>query len=164
MSKLVKVEKATNIAVIVVFIVFSILFLVKVYDTYRSHPRIGERLPEFASYRWSTSESLVLVLQKGCHFCEESMPFYRTLYRMEKAGQLSANMVALFPNTHEESIEILRDQSLPIPVISPVPVTSVGVAGTPTLILVDRERTVKGVWIGELDSGGRAKIIERLRK
>lgn len=154
------IEKATNIAVIVSICLAALFF----YKTYRSGqsqgPKIGSILPVPAGYDWqSNSQTLVLVLRKGCHFCEDSMPFYRRLYGLEKNGAMKANMVAIFPDSAQDAYGILNAQKLPIPSVSEFNLSSLSVSGTPTLILVDRDGKVEKAWVGELDSAGQAGVL-----
>lgn len=157
-------EKITNIAVIVAFVLFLGGFLLRTYKNYQSQgPRAGETLPELTGYDWkSRPQSLILVLQKQCRFCEESMPFYRTLYSLQKDARLSATMVAVFPDNASEVNELLTKESLPIPAIPGISAASLKASGTPTLILVDRNRRVIRTWVGELDSAGRNSVLETL--
>ncbi len=167
MSKLPKVlETVTNIAVIILFFILMGGFL---YRTYKNNqpqsPGIGERLPELAGYNWqSNPHSLLLVLRKGCHFCEESMPFYRTLYDLEKNNRLGAKMVAVFPDRTKEVDDFLHAQNFSILGISQINVSSLKVSGTPTLILVDQNGRVEKTWVGKLDSAGEGSVIAVLRK
>jgi hypothetical protein len=39
---------------------------------------------------------------------------------------------------------------------------SIGVTGTPTLILVNREGAVDGVWVGKLPPEGETEVLGRL--
>lgn len=166
MSKLSKIlETSTNIAVIVVFFIVAGFFF-KMYIANRPQvPGVGEKLPEVAGYQWqSNPHSLLLVLRKGCHFCEESMPFYRNLYDLERANRLNAKMVAVFPDRREEVNEILRTQNLPISNVPQMNVASLKVSGTPTLILVDQNGKVEKTWVGKLDSVGEENVFAALRK
>lgn len=166
MSKLSKtLETITNIAVIIVFFILAGFFL-KTYISNRPQvPSVGEKLPEVTGYQWqSNPHSLLLVLRKGCHFCEESMPFYRSLYDLERNNNLNAKMLAVFPDRAEEVNEILRTQNLPIPRMPQMNVSSLKVSGTPTLILVDQNGKVEKTWVGKLDSAGEQSVVAALRK
>jgi hypothetical protein len=166
MSKLSKtLETVTNIAVIVVFFIVVGFF----YKTYRDNqplaPGVGDKLPQVTGYNWQSSpHSLLLVLKKGCHFCEESMPFYRALHELEKSDRLDAKMVAIFPDRTEDVAEILRTQNLPIPGIPETNISSLKVSGTPTLILVDQNGTVEKAWVGKQGYSGENSILTALRK
>lgn len=95
-------EVATNIGVIVGVIFVGIL-------VYRSHApgselslKKGDRLPQLPNYAWNSSpRTLVLAVRDGCHFCEESVPFYRKLAELKKAGRMSAGLLMVFPGSAE---------------------------------------------------------------
>jgi hypothetical protein len=159
------VENTTNIAVIVGICLAAAFF----YGTYKNNqtqaPRIGATLPGLAGYTWqSNSHSLVLALRKGCHFCEESMPFYRELYDVEKSDASKVKTVAVFPDTADEVHEILRAQNLPVPSVSQVDLSTLSVSGTPTLILVDRNGKVEKTWVGKLDAQGEESVLALVKK
>ena len=92
------------------------------------------------------------------------MPFYRSLYDLERNNNLNAKMLAVFPDRAEEVNEILRTQNLPIPRMPQMNVSSLKVSGTPTLILVDQNGKVEKTWVGKLDSAGEQSVVAALRK
>jgi len=159
-------ETASNIAVIIMAIIFAIIYLPRSFENNQPQaPRVGETLPELKGYSWqSNPHTLVLVLRKGCHFCEESMPFYRALYDEEKDNGLTAKMIAVFPDLSEDVNRILLTQDLPIPGIPQIDPSSLQVSGTPTLILVDGSGKVERTWVGELDSAGEENVLKAVRK
>lgn len=79
------IEVAGNIAILVV----ALLLCWKLVEATRGHASgtsasasdetlIGATLPLRSSYKWSDSpETLVFAIRAGCHFCEDSVPFYR---------------------------------------------------------------------------------------
>jgi len=158
------VERATNVAVILGVLLFGVL----IYRNYRASrpdgPRTGTTLPALTGYNWQQNpRTLVLALRKGCHFCENSMPFYRKLYGLEKTGGLNAGMVAVFPDSAQDAYAILNTQRLPIPSVSQFNLSRLSVSGTPTLILVDKNGKVEKAWVGELDSAGETGVLSAVQ-
>ena len=50
---------------------------------------VGKQLPLVAKYEWhSHKKTLLLALRNGCHYCEDSAPFYRTLAGLESSGAI----------------------------------------------------------------------------
>jgi hypothetical protein len=96
-------EVATSIGVIVGVIFVGILL-------YRSHapsPELslkkGDRLPQLPNYAWNSSpRTLILAVRDGCHFCEESVPFYRKLAELKKEGRINANLLMVYPRPAEQ--------------------------------------------------------------
>ena len=83
-----KLELAVNIGVIVLGAAV-LFFLVKTYRASRDasqalqEPRVGDQLPVIPGVDWKVNDrTLVLALRKGCHYCEDSMPFYRKLAQL----------------------------------------------------------------------------------
>jgi hypothetical protein len=96
-------ETATNIGVIVGVIFVGILL-------YRSHApgpglslKKGDRLPQLPDYAWSSSpRTLILAVRDGCHFCEESAPFYQKLAELKKEGRINASLLMVYPPRAEK--------------------------------------------------------------
>jgi redoxin len=160
------VENVTNIAVVVFVLLGGVFF----YFTYKNNQPvgmlpIGASLPALTGYNWqSNSHSLVLVLRKDCHFCEESMPFYRKVYDLDKGDDLKVQMIAVFPDSAQEVNQVLHANNLPIPGISEFALSNLSVSGTPTLILVDRNGKIEKTWVGKLDSQGEKSVVAEMRK
>lgn len=106
-------------------------------------------------------QTLLLVLQKDCHFCTESAPFYQRLER-EMARNSNVRLVAVLPNTVDESKKYLGDLGLSIHEVRQASLSSLGVGGTPTLILVDGTGKVEASWVGQLPPGKETEVLKRL--
>ena len=124
----------------------------------------GDHLPAIEGVSWGDHESaLLLVMRKGCHFCEDSMPFYRRLAALRDGHQTGAYMVAAFPDSAEDARGVIEQEKLDIPYVANVAGSRVNATGTPTLILVDRRGVVRQVWIGELQPDAEASVIKALK-
>lgn len=104
--------------------------------------------------------TLVLALQKGCHFCTESAPFYKRL--APAASEKNVKLVAVLPQAQDEARQYLADLSIPVNEVTQASLDSIGVQGTPTLILVDDKGQVIDSWVGKLPSDGEAKVLTRV--
>ena len=154
------IERLVNLAIIMAAICLVIL----VYLRLRPHQPInpvtatiisGEHFPG-SGLSPSPNGSLVFALQIGCHFCKESMPFYRDITRSALAS--GKKIVYVLPNPVEDSRNYLREQGLPDSQILQKKLQDVKVFGTPTLIFLDGTNTVKNVWIGKLDEGREKEV------
>jgi hypothetical protein len=68
----------------------------------------GHTLPPLPGYRWGDHQkTLVLAIRKGCHFCEDSLPFYKRLSDLEKSNTLHAHVLAVMPDARESGAEAL---------------------------------------------------------
>jgi hypothetical protein len=58
----------------------------------------GKTLQDLPSYHWDGHpRTLVLGMRTGCHFCAESLPFYKHLGEMERSNALQAHLLAVMP-------------------------------------------------------------------
>jgi hypothetical protein len=161
-------EKATNVAIIVGVVVF-----VAVAVTDRLTPRGQQPAPVDPAKRLlgktlhipgiafpQPRNSLLLVLSTTCHYCTDSLPFYREL-AAKSAGHV--DLVAALPQPLPEAQAYLQQAAVPVAhVISPIP-GAIGVAGTPTLLLVDRAGMVRDVWLGALDEKSQREVLSRVQ-
>ncbi len=166
-----KTELLANIAIIIVAVLLGGV-LVKRYlltsddafDDRNSVSRIAAgtkvTLPEID---WAKSDrTLLLVLSKGCRFCSESAPFYQRLVR-DTAGRGDVRLVAVLPQDANEGRKYLDELGVTINEIKQSSLDSLGVGGTPTLILVDREGAVRDSWVGKLPPDKESEVLDRLQ-
>lgn len=105
--------------------------------------------------------TLVLVLQKGCHFCSESAPFYKKLVEQtEQPGK--PHLIAVLPQNPKESADYLSSLGVPIGDVRQARLTDVRVHGTPTLLLVGSNGVVNRVWIGKLKPEKESEVLQSL--
>lgn len=104
------------------------------------------------NHDWTRSnKTLLLVLSEACRFCDESAPFYRHLTNQFSDRQ-KLQFVAIFPQPLESASKHLSNLGVPIAEVRQVTPSSLGVTGTPTLILVDSAGKVIDSWVGKLSS------------
>jgi len=104
--------------------------------------------------------TLILVLQKGCRFCEASALFYRKLREVKLPGQ---RMLAVIPGETFHTTRYLVEYGLVMDQVVNASLAEAGVLFTPTLLLVDESGSVKEAWAGQLDPAKEAEVIKRLR-
>jgi hypothetical protein len=102
----------------------------------------------------------MLVLQRDCQFCAASAPFYQRL-TSATTGQ-PIKLLAVLPHTRKESRAYLRRLKIPTTEIRRAALRDIGVAGTPTLILVDSEGSVVRSWVGKLTQEDEAEVLSAL--
>jgi thioredoxin-related protein len=160
-----KVELAANVAIILVSLLLGYFLIQKFFVQQKPQQPPTEiakgtkiSLPDVD---WQANQKiLLLVLQKGCHFCSESMPFYKTL--VEKSKEKGVKLIAVLPNSREESLQYLKENGVEIQEIKQAQLNSINVRGTPTLILVNDKGEVANSWIGKLPSQKETEVIENL--
>ena len=109
---------------------------------------LSTRLPGVS---WEKNgRTLVLALSTRCHFCTESMPFFR---QVRKSLGKDVTLVGLLPEPAAQAESYLKREGMRIDELKQVTLGQVGVTGTPTMLLVDRHGIVIQVWVGKLKPG-----------
>jgi hypothetical protein len=164
-----RIETVSNIATIVVASLLSaVLIRVYLFPMWFAHRaasevRIGtsikNRLPDMD---WAKNgRTLVMALSTQCHFCTESAPFYRRL-----AGATAGNLktVAILPQPVPEAQHYLSGEGVHVDEVRQGTVRSMGLAGTPTLLLVDGAGVVRNLWVGKLEPNQEIQVLNALQK
>ena len=161
-----KLEIITNFAIIMVAIIIGIVF-VKTYllggkDSPQTENLVGTKV-SLPNVNWAQNDqTLLLVLQKGCHFCAESAPFYQRLIK-ETAGRKNIQLIAVLPQEIEESRKYLGELNVPINEVKQTTPGALGVKGTPTLLLVNNTGVVTDAWLGKLSAEMESAVLNRLQ-
>ncbi len=161
-----RIEVAANIAIIVVALLIVGVAVKRYWLTdqpARSNPQIiVNSKVSLQNVDWTKNDqTLLLVLQKGCRFCNESAPFYRRLAQSAATGRSNTQLIAVLPQDTGESRAYLNDLDVPIEA-KQATVGSLGASGTPTLILVNRAGEVKASWVGKLPAEKEAEVLSRV--
>lgn len=148
-----KLEAIANVVVIVVALAVGYVVLGRYVSEYRARPvAAGDRLATIPNVEWKQHRhTLVLALNTGCHFCEQSVPFYRSLGEKLAYGGTDLDLVAVFPNDPAQVRLFMSEESLRVRTVAAVPLEKLRVNATPTLLLVDSSGRVERAWIGLLD-------------
>src|SRR5258708_17642416 len=163
-----KVEVAANVAVILLAVVIGSVFLKDRFGISGQDPnevKAGDQRPGVPAYKWNAHErTLVLALRSGCHFCEASMPFYRKLAQLEQSNQVGVHLIAVFPDDPAAVHKVVKIQQLTLEVLPLFELCQVKGQATPTLMLVDQQRRVSKVWMGQLPAAAEAEVIAAIIK
>lgn len=91
------------------------------------------------------------------------MPFYGRI-AVQLRNHADRRIVAVLPQRVPEAEDWLTQLGADPRVISILsrPSQSLGVGGTPTLLLVDRQGIVKNTWRGRLDPSGEQDVLRQL--
>jgi len=159
-----RIELVANVAVILLGVVIGSVFLKDRFfapGAETSEVKAGDRLPSLNGWDWAAHDrTLVLVLRKGCHFCEDSAPFYqRLLARQHQDGSNTAT-VAVLPDTADAAREVVQSDGLAVPALAGVPLDRLRVSGTPALLLVDRKGAVLHAWVGMLSPRQEVEVMQ----
>jgi len=127
---------------------------------------IGKPLPLPVSLVTGNKGTIALFVSKTCRFCTQSMGFYRHLAELKVNEPCDIKLVALGPKGRESSDEIrtyLRDNNLSVDGLDVVDFLSLGVEATPTLVLRDSSKLVRGVWVGAQRDTGENEVISKVK-
>jgi hypothetical protein len=104
-------------------------------------------------------QTLLLAVSDKCHFCSESGPFYQRLAEQHRKGRL----VAVLPQPVDQGKTYLDKLNVAVDDIRQAPLTTMGVRGTPSLVLVDKAGTVVKSWVGKLPANKEEEVLASLR-
>jgi peroxiredoxin len=108
---------------------------------------------------WPHAErTVVLALSTTCHFCTESAAFYRQL--LKKRGNVP--VIAVLPQATTESKKYLDRLNLRFDETKQINLESIGVEGTPTLIVLDGHGAVIESWVGKLSDTEQSNVLRRV--
>jgi len=171
-----KIELASHIAIIIVAALISVV-LVKNYLLSDSKAKSGAsnntaiarnsgeagivgKAISLPDTDWKRGDqTLVLVLSTGCNFCTESAPFYKEVIQKRKG---STRLVAVLPQSVEAGRKYLADLGIAVDEVRQAPPSSLGVQGTPTLLLVNKEGVITNSWRGKLPQEKELEVIAHL--
>ena len=115
-----------------------------------------------ADYDWTaTDKTIVLFLQKGCVYCNQSGAFYQQLTQ-RLADRKDVRMMAVLPGPIDESRAYLSGLGVFVNETKQGSLKQAGVAGTPTLALVNNLGSATDVWRGKLTPAQERQVFERL--
>jgi hypothetical protein len=103
----------------------------------------------------SRPKTLVIAMSTTCHFCSESLPFYR---KLAQGAGTQTHLVAVLPQPQGVAESYVKSSIAPSVQTVSAPLGSIGVNGTPTLLLVDSSGKVKNAWVGKLDDSSEKQV------
>ncbi len=116
-----------------------------------------------AGFDWASRPStLLLVLSATCHYCQESGLFYNRL--TAEAHRAHVTVTALFPQEEKAAAAFLKSLGIAVDVVITAAPASIGVHGTPTILLVDRHGIVTAAWFGKLLPTKEAEVMASLTR
>ena len=159
-----RIELLANVAIIVVAVLLGgVLVKRYLWPTAQPSPAQARIQPgtklSVPGLEWGKNErTLLLVLSTTCRFCTESSPFYQRLAQ-EKAKKAGVGLVAVLPQSVDESQKYLNGLGVFVDDIKQVGPDAVPVTGTPTLIMADRTGAVVESWAGKLPAEKEVEVL-----
>lgn len=162
-----KVELTANILIICVAVLIGIVVVQKYFfssptpnQPARLQPVTGAKM-NLQDVNFSNQpKTLILALQTGCHFCNESASFYKRI--VETVKDKNIKLVAVFPTEVEKSAAHLKELGLTNMEVRSSPLNALQVSGTPTLILINNKSEITDYWVGKLPPDKEIEVINKL--
>lgn len=160
-----KLETASNVAVLVAAVLvvafFANLFFTRYWSPEKAYSVTpGTRLSLPQAHDFTIHDrTLILAVQEDCSYCEASMPFYRQIAARVSADCTELGVVAVLPNTRATAFALLDRHGLDFPTLAETSLISLGITGTPTLVLVDKAGTVLDMWVGQLTREAEQEVL-----
>lgn len=169
-----KIEVGANIAIISVAILLGIVLVRNLFHQHaqkaagdqkpqRTKPELIGKKAEIPGMNWDqTEQTLLLALQPQCKFCTESAPFYQKL-ATKHSEKTSFKLVAVSPVPVASTQQYLASLGVSIPEVKQATLQSLGLTGTPSLVLVDKTGIVKNFWLGKLRGETESEVLSLLQ-
>jgi len=145
-----RLDVVTNVLTIIAAIIFITMVAYNYYPS--SKPTTSSflgrtiKLPGFEPS--NSAKNVLLVMKKGCRFCEESMDFYKSLIKKNEGSKIK--FVGVFPPDDENITEYLAGFGISGLEVNKAEISGIEIDGTPTLIVTDESGKIIGSWDGQL--------------
>ena len=154
-----KLETLTNVIIIAAAlgVLLSVgKFFLEVSSKETKSPEIGTKV-KIEGFDSSKAEANVLfVMQKGCHFCEESMEYFKNISAQKKGVKF--RFYAVFPPIDKEVASYLNDYGFSDVNILSKDFGEMDVDGTPTVIVTNRKGEIVARWVGKLSDSKQSEF------
>jgi thioredoxin-related protein len=167
-------DTIANIAIILVCVIASVVLVNNFLQSRNQQQAGGPRPPEVEKGEQlaavknvlpaGTDRALVVALQPGCHFCNESMPFYKKI--IDERNKRGSN-VKVIAAVGQEAAKAEEQQKMAEAGVQPDALVTLNfqeikVPGTPTLLLVDNQGKVLEKWVGKVPEGDEDDVLATL--
>jgi hypothetical protein len=138
----------------------AFIAVIGVVVTYEMRPL--EMAPRLDGVSYTEApRTVVIFVRSNCHFCSESMPFYRELAAARSHGQ-NFRLVVASDEAVQETNRYLAKNDLAVDRVCSVAIDHAGVSGTPTIWIVDDKGALLGRWLGRQSPQGVMEINSAL--
>ncbi len=170
-------DTVANIAIIVVCAIAAAVLVRNQFFPPRppGAPPQAEKGEQYAQLKAvvpaGASRALVVAVQPGCHYCNDSMAFYKQLLDQRNQQASKVKFIAAVPANDKpaDAQKLVSDEAEKFAAVGAHPdnmvnidFNAIKVPGTPTLMLVDNNGKILNVWVGKLDAGGEKEVLKTL--
>jgi hypothetical protein len=122
-------------------------------------PNLVGREVKLPGADWQSAPvSVLLQISSTCHFCNDSMPFYRQLMAARQAAAAKVPVIVASADAVAVMQQHLADQQVSVDKVLHSRLDGFGTI-TPTVYIVDSKGMVRRVFVGELDSSGQKELL-----
>jgi len=163
-----RVELATNVSIMIAMVCLTVVLVKNYIIQPRSQSEdvkginVGDVL-KVDGIDWSKGgRTLVLALNKDCHFCNDSAPFYQRLGQLE--GKRTSRLVALMPHDRVTSEQYLKSKRIDVDDVVSADLFGLHIPWTPALLLVDQKGMVTKLWKGRLAPEKEQEVVRSIEE
>jgi hypothetical protein len=128
-------------------------------DSAPSAPNLVGREVKLPGADWQSAPvSVLLQISSTCHYCNESMPFYRQMMAARQGAPAKVPVIVASADAVAVMQQHLADQQVSVDKVLHSRLEGFGTL-TPTVYIVDSKGMVKRVFVGELDSSGQKELL-----
>ena len=126
---------------------------------------MGKRLPVPESLAIGANGAITLFVSQNCHFCTESMGFYRRLSASRpKSCDIRVYAIGRKELENREDVQAyLAGNGVTLDGSEVMDIRGVGISGTPTIVLRDTSGLVRGVWVGKLSETQEDEVLSKVK-
>jgi hypothetical protein len=92
------------------------------------------------------------------------VPFYQKLAVFKNSSPARLQLATVMSEPKEEIEAYLKKHGIAADAVFSMPVSQIGVKGTPTLLLLDGQNKLVESWVGKLNSQEESEVIAQLQK
>lgn len=118
------------------------------------------RPANLAGVDWQAAPlTVVLHLSSTCHFCNDSMPFYQILAATHQREGVRTALIVSSQDPVSVMEDHLAQQHVAVDKVLHAGSDSIGVAGTPTVLIVDQRGVVRRTFRGKLNPSREKELL-----
>lgn len=106
--------------------------------------------------------ALLLILHTQCAFCTESLPFVHSIETERKVRKQDLRIYVLTREDPAVMKEYVRRHGLSVDAVVQVSRSAIRSAGFPTVLAIDRNMTIEGIWRGRIGPSTLESITGRV--
>lgn len=123
---------------------------------------VGSRFPELPGYLYSDKLTIAVFLNSRCTACKESRSDYEILRQAASDSNGRVQFVGVFSSA--ESPKSVAGFDSHLPSVRVKYFEAYKVSGTPTMVVIDGNGTLRDFWIGRLPPNARGRLLSLVRE